>query len=80
MAYGDIKDLNRKTAADKLLCDEAFKTPKHDGYQCGLASVVHKFFDKKTSSGIVKNEIMSYNELAEKLPKPIIRKCFEKNY
>ena len=34
MAYGDFKDLNRKTAADKVLQDKAFnivKTPKCDG-------------------------------------------------
>ena len=50
MAYGDFKDLNRRTAADKVLRDKAFssaKNPKHDGYQCGLDSMVCKFFDKK---------------------------------
>ena len=36
MAYGDFKDLNRRTASDKVLCNSAFnyaKDPKHDGYQ-----------------------------------------------
>ena len=50
MAYEDFKDLNRRTAADKVLRDKAFniaKNPKYDGYQRGLASMVHKFFDKK---------------------------------
>ena len=50
MAYGDFKDLNRRTASDKVLCDKAFnitKSPKYDGYQGGFASMVHKFFDKK---------------------------------
>ena len=50
MAYGDFKDLNRRTAADKVLCDKAFniaKDPKYDGYQRGLASMVYKLFDKK---------------------------------
>ena len=35
MAYGDFKDLTRKIASDKILCDKAFniaKTPKYDGY------------------------------------------------
>ena len=35
MAYGDFKDLTRRTAFDKILCDKAFniaKTPKYDGY------------------------------------------------
>ena len=32
------------------------KNPKYDGYQRGLASIVYKFFDKKTKgSGIVNN-------------------------
>ena len=50
MAYGDFKDLNRRTATDKVLRDKAFniaKDPKDDGYHCGLASMVYKVFDKK---------------------------------
>ena len=49
MAYRDFKDLNRRTFADKVLCDKAFiaKDPKYDGYQRGLASMVYKFFDKE---------------------------------
>ena len=39
--------------------------------------MVYKFFNKKTSGGIVKNRIISNKELAEELNKPIIRK-FEK--
>ena len=74
MAYGDFKDLNRRTAADKVLRDKAFniaKNAKYDGYQHGIASMVSKFFDKKTST---KNEITSNKELAEELHKPIITK------
>ena len=40
MTYGAFKDLPRKTASNKLLCDKAFnnaKNPKYDGYQCELA-------------------------------------------
>ena len=47
MAYGYFKDLKRRTASDKILRDKAFnivKNPKYDGYQRGLASMVHKFF------------------------------------
>ena len=39
MAYGDFKDLARRTASDKILRDKAFniaKNPKYDGYQRGL--------------------------------------------
>ena len=49
MAYQDFRDLNRRTAADKVLRDKAFniaKNSKYDGYQRGLASMVYKFFDK----------------------------------
>ena len=52
MAYGDFKDLNRRTATDTILRDKAFKfakNPKYDGYQRGLDSVVYNFFDKRTS-------------------------------
>ena len=54
MAYGDFKELTRRTASDKVLCDKAFniaRNPKYDGYQCGLASMVFKFFTKETSDG-----------------------------
>ena len=58
MAYGDFKDLARKTASYKFLRDKAFniaKNPKYDGYQRGLTSVVYKIFDKKTlGSGVKK--------------------------
>ena len=77
MAYGDFKDLNRKTAADKVLRDKAFniaKNAKYDGYQRGLASMVYIFFEKKSSSSGIKNENISNKQLAEELHKPIIRK------
>ena len=43
MAYGDFKDLARKTASYKVLRDKAFniaKNPKYDGYLRGIASMV----------------------------------------
>ena len=49
MAYGDFKDLTRRTASDKMLGDRTFniaKNLKYDEYQRGLASMVYKFFDK----------------------------------
>ena len=51
MANGAFKDLKKRTAVDKVLRDKAFnidKNPKYDGYKKGLASVVYRFFDKKT--------------------------------
>ena len=52
MAYGDFKDLARRTTSDKVLRNKAFniaKNPKYDGYQRGHAPMVYNFFDIKTS-------------------------------
>ena len=60
MAYGDFKDLERRTSSDKVLRDITFniaKNPKYDGYQRGLASMVYKCFDKKSKGSGVNNEI-----------------------
>ena len=62
-AYSDSKDLTKRTVADKILKNKAFdiaKDPKYDGYQRGLASMVDKFFDKK-SSGVVQNLYFKIN-------------------
>ena len=81
MAYGKSKDLVKGTQSGKVLKDKAFKVasdPKYDGYQRGLASMVYKFFDKKSAllnkvsgSGIA-NEPNS--QLANELHKTIVRK------
>ena len=50
VAYGDFKDLNRRTFADKVLRDKAFniaRDPRYDGYQRGPPSMFYNFFDKK---------------------------------
>ena len=56
MAYGKSKDLAKKTQSDKVSRDKAFKIAsdqKCDGYQRGLASMVYKFFDKRSNgSGV----------------------------
>ena len=60
MGYGDFNDLNRRTAAEKVLHDNAFiftKNPKYDGYQGEIASMVYKCFDKNFSGGTVKKKI-----------------------
>ena len=71
-----------RIALDKMLRDKAFniaKNPKYDRYQRGLASMVYKFFDKKTSGSGIKNENISNKELAEDLHKTIIRKFNKRN-
>ena len=75
MAYGESKGLARRTETDKVLRDKAFEiasNPKCDGYQRGLASLVYKFFDKKsTGSGVAVNSVPNY-QLANKLHRQII--------
>ena len=76
MAYEDFKDLAKRTVADKVLRDKAFKIAsdqKYDGYQRGLASMVYKFFDKKSQGkGLATNK--ENVQLENELHKPIIRK------
>ena len=84
MAYGEFKELARRTASDKLLGNKAFnitENSKYDGYQRGLASKFYKFFDKKSSSLADKPaskgsgfDIKQNEKLAEKMRKPIIKK------
>ena len=60
MAYGNFKNLNRRTFADNILHDKAFnivKDPKYDGYQKILVSMIYKFFDRKTSVVVLKMTI-----------------------
>ena len=68
-AYAHNKDLINRTQADKVLRDKAYNiasNPSYDGYQRGLASMVYKCFDKKSTGGSL--------ELANQLHKPTIRK------
>ena len=83
MAYGKAKDLVRRTQSDKVLRDKAFKIasdPKYDGYQRGLASMVYKFFDKKSSGSGVDTSLANKSatepnyQLVNELHRQIIRK------
>ena len=74
-AYADKKDLINRTKADKVLKDKVYNianNPEYDGYQRGLASMVYKFFDKKSmGSGFVKDSSLI---LADELHKSVIKK------
>ena len=76
MAYGDFKNLNRRTAPDKVLQYKALNIAKDPKYaqhiQHKLASMVNKLFDKKSPGSGIKN--ISNKELAEELQKPISKK------
>ena len=79
--YSKSNDLVKRTQSNKVLRDKAFRTvsdPKYDGYQRALASMVYKFFDKKSaslneSSGSGIDNEPNY-QLANELHKPIITK------
>ena len=54
--FKDFKDLERRTASNKILRDKAFniaRNSKYDGYQRGLASMVYKYFDKTSTGGVL---------------------------
>ena len=79
MAYGDFKDLPRRTVSDKMLRDTAFniaENPKYDGYQRGRDSTVYNFFDKKSAGSGANMHANNENplDLVEVPHKPIIRK------
>ena len=91
-AYADHKDLINRTEADKVLRDKAYdiaSNPEYGGCQRGLASMMYKFFDKRstaeptarsslerTGSGFKKLKKTARNSsiLADERHKPIIRK------
>ena len=91
-AYADHKDLINRTKSDKVLRDKEYNiasNPEYEGYQRGLASMVYKFFDKKSmGSGMARSSLKrvakdtaepSYLErsssiLADELHKLVIKK------
>ena len=53
MDHDKSKDWAKRTQSGNVLRDKAFKfasDPKHDGHPRGLASMVYKFFDKRSDS------------------------------
>ena len=79
-AYADYKDLINRTEGDKFLRYKAYdvaSNPEYDGYQRSLASMVYKFFHKKSmGSGFkkLKNTARNSSILADERHKLIIRK------
>ena len=77
----DHKDLINRTKSHKALRDKAYdiaSNPEYNGYQRGLASMVYKFFEKKSiGSGAKKLQDTakpSSSKLADELHKPVIKK------
>ena len=85
-AYADHKDLINRTEADIVLRDKAYdiaSNPENNGYHRGLASMVYKFFDKRSTAEPSSLERMgsgfkSSSILADKFHKPIIKKFDKK--
>ena len=76
MPYGKSKDLAERTQSDKVLRDKALiiaSDPKYDGYQRGLASILYKFFDKKSSRSGVPATEPNY-QLANELHRKVTEK------
>ena len=76
-AYADQKDLINRTKSDKVLRDKAYdiaSNQEYDGYQRGLASMVYKFFDKKSTGSGINTAKSGSSILADQLQKPVIQK------
>ena len=59
------RNLPRRTGSDRVLCDKGFvivKDSKFDGYQRGIASMFHNFFDENAFSGVVTHADKSANK------------------
>ena len=75
MAYGKSKDLAKRTKSGQCVRYKALKIPsdlKYDAYQRGLASMVYKFLDKKSSGSGVDAE-PNY-QFASELHKQVTKK------
>ena len=83
MAYGKYKKkLEKITQSDTVFKDKAFEianNPKYYGHQRGLASIVYKLFDKKSTGTSIKSEIKENQQFANELHKPVIRKFKKKS-
>ena len=82
-AYADHKDLINRTKSEKVLRDKLYdiaSNPEYDGYQRGLASMVYKFFDKKSMGNGLKKDTTKSSSLilADELQKPVIKKLHKR--
>ena len=81
--YADLKNLINRTKSDKVLRDKEYNiasNPEYDGCQRGLASMVYKFFDKKSVGSVINKEKSRSLILADELHKPVIRNLKKEKY
>ena len=87
-AYSDSKNLAKRTILDTILKNKikiiTYKIAvnvKYDGYQRWLASMVYRYFDKKTGLGEIETSKAGASvneELVQELDKPVIKKIKRK--
>ena len=83
MVYWDLKNLTKKTAFDKLLCNKAFniaKNLKYDGYQRGLVSMVYKFFDKNFLVVVLKIKISQTKNMQQNYTNQLLENSRKEKY
>ena len=76
----EILGLNRRTAAENVLCGKEFnvaKNPKYDGYNVDLVQCSVNFSINKTSGSSIKKQNISNKQLAEELIKKFNRNLME---
>ena len=82
MAFGKSKDSANRNHSDRFLRDKAFQImsdTKYDGYQRRLASMVFKFFVKKSTGSGVATKYVPNNQLANELHKELFKNSREKS-
>ena len=86
IAHNKFKDLEKRTQSDIVLRNKALKiaiNPKYNGYKRVLASMVYKFFDKKSKGSALKQNqgnFLQSSQLANEFHKPIIRKFKKRKF
>ena len=76
MAYGDFKDLPRRTASDKVLHDTAFNTAKNPKYDVYHRVLLQSF----TLGGDVKSEIIPNQELVMNYTNQLLENLTNEKY
>ena len=79
----NIKNLTKRRESDKFFREKAFtiaSNPKYDVCQRGLASMVHRNFDKKSTDSDIKSKIMTNQQLPEELQNQLLENLSEEEF
>ena len=83
MAYGDFKDLTRRTASDNTLHDKAFniaKNPKQDGYQRVLLQCFIRFLIERQQVVLLKMTICQTKNQLRNYTNPLLENFKKEKY